>query len=229
VYSISFLGVMTFFAVGNILLRVNRRELKRSHQAGWLTVIIGALATTAGIVGDLVIDFRFLGYFAIYFVPAVIGGVVMYFRIPLLKGVLTVIDQVLKRTAQWRLGVHHKIEEITNVRVVVFVGWGTLSRMVKAFDYINRNEDCQNILIPRLDTEENPEDDLRLHKNLGIIGELFPHVTIECMACRGAFSPESLDGSSKELEVPKNLMFMGSLTHTQDCSLQDLGGVGVIW
>lgn len=35
VYTISFLGVMTAFAVGNILLKVNRRELKRTYVAGW--------------------------------------------------------------------------------------------------------------------------------------------------------------------------------------------------
>ena len=172
VYTISLLGVMTFFAVGNILLKVNRRELKRTYRAGWIMVIVGALATTAGIVGNLVIDFRFLGYFAVYFLPAVAGGILMYFRIPLLKSILTLTDHLLERISQWRLAVHHKIEEITHVRVVVFVGWGTLPRMVKAFEYINRNEDCQNILVFRFFAEDTPEDDLRLHKNIGIIREL---------------------------------------------------------
>ncbi len=229
VYTISFLGVMTFFAVGNILLRVNRRELKRTYRAGWTTVILGALATTAGIIGNLVIDFRFLGYFAVYFVPAVIGGILAYFRIPLLRGILILIDRILERIGKWRLGVHEKIEEITNVRVVVFVGWGTLPRMVAAFNYIDRNEDCQNVLVFRFFGSENPEDELRLHKNLGTIRELYPHLTIEYMARKGEFSPESVDDLSKELDVPKNMMFMGSLTHALPFSLQDLGGVRVIW
>ena len=146
VYTISFLGVMTFFAIANILLRVNRHELKRTYRAGWLTVVLGALATLAGIAGNLYIDIHFLGYFAVYFLPAVIGCALMYFRIPLLRTVLTMIDHLLGRISQWRLGVHGQIEAITNVRVVVFVGWGTLTRMAKAFEYINRNEDCRNIL-----------------------------------------------------------------------------------
>jgi amino acid transporter len=229
VYTISFLGVMTFFAVGNILLRVNRRELKRTYRAGWTTVILGALATAAGIIGNLVIDFRFLGYFAVYFVPAVIGGILAYFRIPLMRGILILIDRILERIGKWRLGVHEKIEEITNVRVVVFVGWGTLPRMVAAFNYIDRNEDCQNVLVFRFFGSENPEDELRLHKNLGTIRELYPHLTIEYMARKGEFSPESVDALSKELDVPKNMMFMGSLTHALPFSLQDLGGVRVIW
>jgi len=229
VYTISFLGVMTFFAIGNILLKVNRRELKRTYRAGWSTVLVGALATMAGIVGNLIIDFRFLGYFAIYFIPAVVGGMLMYFRIPMLKGILILIDRSLERISGWRLGVHEKIVEIRSVRAVVFVGLGALPRLIKAFNYIDRNEDCHNILVFRLYTEENPEDDLKLHKNLGVIRELYPHFTIEYMARRGLFTPESVDALSRELDVPKNMMFMGSLTHTQDFSLQDLGGVRVIW
>ena len=101
--------------------------------------------------------------------------------------------------------------------------------MLKAFNYINRNEDCEHILIVRLFTTDNPEDDLRLHRNIGIMRELFPHMTIEYMARKALFNPETVHALSKELEVPNNMMFMGSLTHSQDFSLQDLGGVRVIW
>jgi amino acid transporter len=229
VYTISFLGVMTFFAIGNILLKVNRHELKRTYRAGWSTVLLGALATTAGIVGNLVIDFRFLGYFAVYFIPAIAGGMLMYFRIPILKGILILIDRSLERISLWRLGVHQKIEVIRSVRAVVFVGLGSLTRLIKAFNYIDRNEDCHNILVFRFFAEEDPEVDLKLHRNLGVIRELYPHLTIEYMARRGPFTPESVDALSRELDVPKNMMFMGSLTHAQDFSLQDLGGVRVIW
>lgn len=229
VYTISFLGVMTFFAIGNILLRVNRHELKRTYRTSWTVVIAGAVATSAGIVGNLVIDIRFITYFAIYFIPAAMGCIVMYFRIPLLKMILVMTDRILGHISQWRRQVHEKIEDITNVRIVVFVGWGTLPRMMKAFHYIDRNEDCQNILIVRLFTEDNPEDDLRLYRNIGIIRELFPHMIIEYMARKAPFNPETVHALSRELEVPNNMMFMGSLTHTQDFSLQELGGVRVIW
>ena len=36
VYTISFLGVMTLFGIGNILLKINRPELKRTYRAGWV-------------------------------------------------------------------------------------------------------------------------------------------------------------------------------------------------
>ena len=229
VYTISFLGVMTFFGIGNILLKVNRPELKRTYRAGWVTVVLGVVATCIGIFGNLAINFMFLGYFAIYFVPAVLGGIIMYMRIPILKQILTRIDRVLSRFSTWREKVEEKIAEITDIRAVVFVGLGSLERMIKAFSYLSRNEDFQNILIFRFYSEEDPNVELNIHRNLGIIRELYPDMKIEYQARRGDFNPATVAALSRELDVPQNMMFMGSLTHTQPYSLQDLGGVRVIW
>ena len=229
VYTISFLGVMTLFGIGNILLKINRPELKRTYRAGWFVVILGVIATSVGIIGNLAINFVFLGYFAIYFIPAVLGGIAMYMRIPILKWILTLIDRVLTRFSNWRVGVEEKIEAITNIRAVVFVGLGSLDRMIKAFNYLSRNEDCQNVLIFRLYTEDDPTAELNIHRNLGIIRELHPDLKIEYQARKGLFSPEVVDALSRELDIPHNMMFMGSLTHTQSFSIQDLGGVRIIW
>jgi amino acid transporter len=229
VYTISFLGVMTLFGIGNILLKINRPELKRTYRAGWIVVILGVIATSLGILGNLAINFVFLGYFAIYFIPAVLGGIAMYMRIPILKWLLTLIDRVLTRFSNWRVGVEEKIDEITNIRAVVFVGLGTLERMIKAFNYLRRNEDCQNVLIFRLYSEDDPEVELNIYRNLGIIRELHPDLKIEYQARKGQFTPEVVDALSRELDIPHNMMFMGSLTHTQTFSIQDLGGVRIIW
>jgi amino acid transporter len=229
VYTISFLGVMTLFAVGNILLKVNRKELKRTYRAGWITVLVGALATLLGIVGNLIIDVWFLWYFAVYFVPAVTGGILMYLRIPLLRGVLMIIDNILTHISMWRLGVENEIAKITNVRVVLFIRLGRLRRLVKAFSYIDRNETSQNVMLVRFYTQEDPEVDESVQKNLSAIREIYPHIRISYQGRQASFSPESVDALSRELRVPKNMMFMGSLTEKQDFSVQDLGGVRVIF
>ena len=112
---------------------------------------------------------------------------------------------------------------------MVFVGLGSLDRMLKAFNYLSRNEDCQNVLIYRLYAEDDPEVELNIHRNLNIIRELHPTLKIEYQARKGQFTPEAVDALSWELDVPKNMMFMGSLTHAQTFSIQDLGGVRIIW
>ena len=153
----------------------------------------------------------------------------MYMRIPIMKEILVRIDRILSRFTTWREKVEEKIVEITNIRAVVFVGLRTLERMLKAFSYLSRNEDFQNILIFRLYSEEDPNVELNIHRNLGIIRELYPDLKIEYQARKGDFNPASVAALSRELDVPQNMMFMGSLTHTQPYSLQDLGGVRVIW
>jgi amino acid transporter len=230
VYTIAFLGVMTLFGIANILLKVHRKELKRTFRASWTTVILGVLATMAGIIGNLYIDFSFIWYFSIYFLPAVTGGILMYFRIPILTGLMILIDRLLARISEWRLGVEHKIAEFTNVRVVLFVRRGQrLARMQKAFDYIERNEDCRNILVFRLYEHEDPEMEARCQRNLDIIRELYPDMTINYINRQSKFNPETVEAISKELNVPKNFMFMGALTEKQPFSLQDLGGVRIIF
>jgi amino acid transporter len=229
VYTISFLGVMSLFGIGNILLKVNRRELKRTYRAGWTVVIIGVLATLGGIIGNLILDIRFLYYFGVYFVPAVIGGILMYLRIPILRGILIIIDEILTRISYWRRGVEEKIAQITNVRMVVFVRLGRLPRLIKAFNYIDRNEASENILIIRYYTEDNSEIEANLQKNLEVIRELYPNIKIRYRTLYGTFGPYAVSALSQELKVPPNFMFIGSVTEKQSFSLQDLGGVRVIF
>lgn len=228
VYTISFLGVMTSFAIGNILLKVNRPELKVTYRAGWLTVLVGALATVLGIIGNLIIDVRFLGYFTIYFIPAVTLGILMYLRIPILKGILILIDKILARFALWHTNVDQKIEDITNLRVVLFTGLGQLPRLVMAFNYIERNEASRNILIMRLYTGDDPAVEAKVQENLEVLRELYPDMKIEYQARPGQFNPQTVAALSQELKVPNNMMFMGSLTGRLPFSFQDLGGVRII-
>jgi len=82
VYTISFLGVMTLFGIGNILLKTRRKELKRTYRAGWLTIIVAVIATSLGMLGNVIIDYKNLLYFLQYFIPTALLVVIMYLRIP---------------------------------------------------------------------------------------------------------------------------------------------------
>ncbi len=56
VYTISFLGVMTLFAVGNLILRKTRSELQRPYHAPFFFVIIALCSTLIGLMGNIAID-----------------------------------------------------------------------------------------------------------------------------------------------------------------------------
>jgi hypothetical protein len=153
----------------------------------------------------------------------------MYLRIPILKGILIFIDKSLAKFSMWRQGVDEKIEEITNVRVVLFVRLGRLNRLLRAFNYINKNEVSNNVLILRYYIHDDPSIEEQLQKNLNAIRELFPNMKIEYQARQEKFSPKTVDDLSKEIGVPNNMMFMGSLTEKQIFSVQELGGVRIIF
>ena len=229
VYTISFLGVMTLFGIGNILLKINRQELKRTYRAGWSTVILGVLATSVGIIGNLIIDYRFLIYFALYFIPAVLIVTVMYTRIAILKTILMVINEMLQRAFMWREQVIEEIMDITNIRLVLFVRGGALSRLSKAFDYIQRNESSRKIVVVHLFKEDHPEESEEILRSLKILEELFPEIKIEYFPRQGQFGPQIVETLSQELKVPKNYMFIGAPEAKHKFSLEDLGGVRVIF
>ncbi len=229
VYTISFLGVMTLFGIGNILLKINRQELKRTYRAGWSTVILGVVATTVGIIGNVILDYKFLIYFALYFIPAVLVVSLMYARIPILKTVLTLINEILQRAFIWREQVIETIMDITNIRLVLFIRGGRLLRLAKAFDYIQRNESSRKILVVNLFKEHNAAEQEEIRQSLKTMEELFPDLKIEYLTREGQFGPRMVETLSRELKVPKNNMFIGAPEAKHRFSLEDLGGVRVIF
>src|SRR5947207_13452370 len=72
VYTIAFLGVMSLFALGNLILKETRKELKRTYRAPVLAVIVALCATLIGIAGNIRIDPDNLRFFELYFLPSML-------------------------------------------------------------------------------------------------------------------------------------------------------------
>lgn len=136
VYTISFLGVMTLFGIGNILLKVRRKELKGTYHAGWMTIIVAITATSLGMLGNIYIDYKNLLYFLDYFTPTVLVVVFVYLRIPILKAVLQVLNKLMTRILLWRTTVIDRITAIIEQKVILFTRGGNLARLNTAFNYI---------------------------------------------------------------------------------------------
>jgi amino acid transporter len=229
VYTISFLAVMTLFGIGNILLKVNRKELKRTYRASWLTVIAGVLATTLGIIGNIIIDYRFLLYFMVYFIPAVLLVGVMYARIPIYRAILILINEAFERLFVWRSTIIDKITDITNIRVVLFVRGGRLYRLAKAFEYIAHNESSQKVTVVRLYQTYNEAEEEEMKASLKIMAELYPELKIDYLSRPGQFGPAMVEAIAEELKVPKNNIFIGAPEEKHRFSVEELGGVRVIF
>jgi len=229
VYTISFLGVMTLFGFGNILLKLRRRELKRTYRAGWSTILIAMAATILGILGNIVIDYHNISYFSYYFIPTVLLVVLVYMRIPILKATLDVLNNLMTSFLVWRTAVIDRMLAITEQRVVLFTRGGRLDRLHVAFDYIVKNESSRSVVVLYLynTLERNEEESIR--ESLKVIEQIFPALKLELVVREGKFGPDVIDAVSLEFGVAKNNIFIGAPEDKHSFSIQDLGGVRVIF
>ncbi|MDF1591445.1 MAG: hypothetical protein P1P89_08030 [Desulfobacterales bacterium] len=75
--------------------------------------------------------------------------------------------------------------------------------------------------------ESNESEDLK--KSLKTIQDIFPELRVELDVRQGKFGPQIIDEVSKEFGVAKNNIFIGAPEEKHSFSIQDLGGVRVIF
>jgi amino acid transporter len=229
VYTISFLGVMTLFGIGDILLKTRRKELKRTYRAGWITIIVAILATSLGIVGNVFIDHKNLLYFMQYFIPTVCLVVLMYLRIPIYRTILQVLNNLMGRFLVWRTIVIDRITALTEQRVVLFTRGGNLRRLHDAFEYIVHNESSRAVVVFHLYSNPGQSEEEAVRRSLDALEEIYPMLRIKFVAQEGKFGPEIINEVSTEFGVPTNNIFIGAPEEKHNFSIQDLGGVRVIF
>lgn len=229
VYTISFLGVMTLFGWGNILLKIRRAELKRTYRAGWITILIAITATSFGILGNIIIDYKNFIYFLYYFLPTVMVVVFMYMRVFMLKSFLALANNLMARILTWRSVIIDQMTEITERGVMLFTRGGRLDRLHQAFGYILKNESSRRVVVVHLynDPAFNQEDSIQ--KGLEAMREIFPELKVEFVARQGRFGPDIVDSLSKEFDIDKNNIFVGAPEQKHSFSVKDMGGVRVIF
>ncbi len=72
VYTISFLLVMIYFGIGNLMLKIKRSRLPRPEYASPFSVVIGILGIAAALYGNVRLHPEYLVVFLQYFIPSVI-------------------------------------------------------------------------------------------------------------------------------------------------------------
>ncbi len=229
VYTISFLGVMTLFGFGDILLKTRRKELKRTYRAGWTTILVAITATTVGMVGNVFIDSKNLLYFMQYFVPTVCLVVLMYLRIPILKAILELLNNLMIKFVLWRTIVIDKITDITAQRVVLFTRGGNLRRLHDAFEYIVHNESSRSVIVFHLYPNPNASEAEAVKHSLEALEQIYPMLKVKFVERQGSFGPEIIEAVSQEFGVLTNNIFIGAPEEKHAFSIQDLGGVRVIF
>jgi amino acid transporter len=227
VYTISFLGVMTFFAMGNLILKKNRPDLKRTYESPVLFVAIAALATALGIVGNILIDSKNLLYFSMYFLPAMYVVLTMIYRD-------YILEALVKATARFpwlQARITPWFEHVTRPRIILFAHHP--HKLFRSLDYISRNETSRRITV--VFCVRHAEDAgkqaakfaeyIKFFKETGVFPQLSINLEIEH---NEPFGPELVKTYATRFNVTRNNVFIGSIHHSHSFTFEELGGVRVI-
>jgi amino acid transporter len=231
VYTISFLGVMALFGVGNILLKVKRSGLPRPLRASWLTVLVGIAAVMVGLAGNIILNPSYFAVFLQYFIPTLLIVSIMLGRVGLLRALLfvvrTVLSYVNKKMSTVLATIRFKIDQIAAQQVVFFTRGDNVAVLNNAMLYVRHNEHTNRMKVVTVvaDPADVPEG---LPAEIQFLDEAYPEIDIELVVLTGAFTPELIDELSREWDIPKNFMFIGSPTGHLMYGLAELGGVRVV-
>ncbi|MDQ6984904.1 MAG: APC family permease [Candidatus Dojkabacteria bacterium] len=173
VYTISFLGVMTLFALGNLILRQTRTELKRPFSAPILYVILAFTATFVGLIGNIIIDVNNIYYFLIYFLPSIFFVYAIVYKKDILRSLIKVFSGYEPVRKELELMYNHS----TQSEFFVFIHH--VNRIYPILNYINRNENGWNITIVTCKGKSGEDSDkikeyIPKIQNAGV----FPHFNI---------------------------------------------------
>ncbi len=228
VYTISFLGVMSLFAIGNLILRKTRDELKRPYKAPLVFVIIALLATISGLIGNIAIDRRNATFFLMYFIPAM----VLVFSIIFQKDLYENLSSIFKSWGPIGAFFRRKFFIASRERVYVFVH--RTEALFRILQYINNNEGAHNVTIVhcadlghadhQTERKKEIEEILPFIRKAGV----FPHLNIEFEYISKPFGPEAINYFAHEHSVSNNKIFIGSIHESHDFEYSDLGGVRII-
>jgi len=231
VYTISFLGVMALFAIGNILLKIERSELPRRYRAGWMTVLTALAAILLGLLGNVLLHPRYFLVFVAYFLPAAGLISIMLWRKSILKLLLFVLRAAVntlntynRKVSQAILG---KIDEINREGIVFFTKGDSRESLNEAMLYVRKNEQTKRLRVVNV-YEKESDIPPQLARDLAFLDEVYPEIEIEFVTVRGTFSPELIERLSRDWRIPKNYMFIGSPSGRFPYRVSELGGVRLI-
>ncbi len=231
VYTISFLAVMVYFAIGNLLLKIKRSRLPRPEHASVFFVIIGLLGVIIGLYGNIRMHPDYLVVFLQYFIPSILLVYSLMHRNEILQFTLTIIKSGIDEMRRISLFSHLKIKNIllklNSQEFVFFSKVDDISILNKVMIYVQENEITSKMRIVTVlkDGYLVPDEFI---KDFEVLDRMYPEIKIDFLTIPGKFTPALIDQLSKEWNIPKNFMFISAPSNKFPYKVSDLGGVRLI-
>lgn len=224
VYTVSFLSVMTLFAVGNLVLRQTRPMLKRPYRASTLVVIVAAIATTIGLLGNIETNPKNLVYFLIYFIPAIFVVFTMLFKkdfFASLKRFFTILP-----IAPFRRYFEKRLEYVENRHYYVFIHH--VFNVFPALSYIDSNEGGRTVTLVHCSGNERQRQEIEEAIPYLSKAGVYSYMNVSFQYVPFVFSPSTVLNFAQDNHIPPSNIFIGSLHESHEFDYQDFGGVRII-
>ncbi|OGX86532.1 amino acid permease [Hymenobacter lapidarius] len=231
VYTISFLSVMAFFALGNFLLKRKRPNLPRPVYAGVITVTLAIIGVFVALFGNVKMHPEYLVVFLQYFLPSMAVISIMLNRIAILNFILSTVDSFerhLPRASRLgRLMVRRQLRELSQQEFVFFTKGDNVVNLNKVMAYVVENEFTNRLKIVTLlkDGEQFPDE---LLSDIRVLDRAYETIEVDFVTMEGHFGPELIEELSAKWKIPKNFMFIGSPGDRFPYQISELGGVRLI-
>ncbi len=231
VYTISFLSVMVFFGIGNLLLKIKRSKLPRPEYATPLTVILGILGVLIALYGNVKLHPDYLVVFLQYFIPAFAIITLFLERKMVFRYLIMYInkffDKLQRATVFSRFHLAKELRNLNKQAFVFFTKGDDIAILNKVIIYVRENEITQRLKIVTVLQKEQKLNETFM-RDFEALDRAYPDIKIEYIQIPGVFGPEIIDKLSKEWNIPQNFMFIGSPSDRFPHRLSDLGGVRLI-
>ena len=231
VYTISFLSVMVFFGLGNILLKIKRAKLPRPEYAQPTIVVIAILGILIALYGNVKLHPEYLVIFLQYFIPAFLIIYLFLQRKIVIKYLLlyvnSMFDKIQRASVFSRFHLSKEMHKLNKQAFVYFTKGDNIEILNKVIIYVKENEITQKLkIVTVLQKDEQLSETFA--RDFEALDRAYPDIKIEYIKIPGTFGPEIIDKLSKEWNVPHNFMFIGSPSDRFPHRLEDLGGVRLI-
>ena len=231
VYTISFLLVMAFFALGNFLLKFKRERLPRPEQAAPFAVAVALVAVLAAVYGNMRMHPEYLVVFIQYFVPSFLIIYLMLHRNALLRYAIVVLDSLMLGVR--RLSVIGRrllttgLHRLSQQEFVYFTKGDDIAVLNKVMMYVEENEMTRRLkVVTVLKAGESLPEAFR--HDLAVLDRAYPDLAVELVTLEGTFGPALIQELSRRWKIPTNFMFIASPGDHFPYRIADLGGVRLI-
>jgi amino acid transporter len=231
VYTISFLSVMAFFGLGNLLLKIKRSRLPRPEYAPPMIVFLGIVGILIALYGNIKLHPEYLVVFLQYFVPAILIIYIFLKRKAVIHYLLLYVNKLFDKlqaiSVFSRFHLTKEMRRLNKQPFVYFTKGDNIATLNKVIIYVKDNEITQKLKIVTV-LQKEQQLTRTFVRDFEALDRAYPDIKIEYLQIPGVFGPEIINRLSEEWNIPHNFMFIGSPGDRFPHRVSDLGGVRLI-